>query len=215
MRGPYTSAGRECRGPAGVGSPEGGFIDPDRLPTGKPGRVVDKRGAVDGGLCAHCGRPVGMHPAGPFGQYRPRPDLLMALRPRRDRERRLDATPPPLTPHQHHRPAAGGQIPDPDQPAVMQPGQRAAAAATHLARGRLDSSAPVRHRAGKHRAGRNPPSPTLPLPHFCDLTPGASLIRTSTARILRPQNSFQAQALIHVEQQLPRPIAKSLFRSQT
>ncbi len=164
-------AGRVGSAPGGGGGQERGLVYSQRGYCVKPVGVIDQRGAVlaDRG---HHRRPadpeVGGHPGhgvpvlsdpparlppGPLGQRRPRPDRRRGLRPGHLRTPRLAAAPHPLDPHQGDRAAAGGQVPHPARPPVMQLSHHPTrGAAGHL----LDGFHRLLNLAGVRRHGQHP-----------------------------------------------------------
>ena len=109
----------------------GGLVHPERVHPHKAGRVVDQRGAVLGHRAHHrappqpeveraggdglaaVADPATRLPRGTGGQRGPRRDLRAGLRPRRHLAVLVTASPQPLDPDQHRRPAADGQVPHP------------------------------------------------------------------------------------------------------
>ena len=82
--------------------------------------------------------PAGVLGPGPLGQHRPGPDRRRALRPGPLPAQRLLTAPHPLEPHQGYRRSAGGQVPYPPRPAVVQGGQHPAVRAAGQRVGGLD-----------------------------------------------------------------------------
>jgi hypothetical protein len=142
-------AGDQQRGVLGAGGEERVLIYPERRGGAEPGQMVDPRVAVvahrgHGGMPANSeaachlrdGAPRLAHePAdlcsGPLRQRRPRRDVVDLLGPRAHRAIRLGATPPPLGPHQHHRPIGHRQIPHLHPPAAVAHRPAATAVAAH------------------------------------------------------------------------------------
>jgi hypothetical protein len=166
------------------------------------------------------GLPVLAHPAhrprsGPFGQHRPRCHLGRGLRPGALPARALGAAPQPLRPHQHHRPAAGGQVADQHRsPTVrLRHHPAARAAATVAAVSTSSSTSPATSPADSTTNSGKPSNTALGSPVASERTWGLLDLLAWSLQIVRPQALRQAEADERVVIRSPSFVAKSPFTS--